>query len=295
MLKSLTDPKINYISVKLSGIYAQINPLNYENCNENCKKELCDLMGNIYGQAKKYPDVDKQGNKRYKFVNLDMEEYKDAELTLDVFLSVMSEERFKDLTAGVVIQAYLPDAVIQAYLPDAELLYDRLVAFAKKRYADGGAPLKVRLVKGANLQMETKGANLQMETIVSSIKDWENPVLDSKVEVDANYLHLLDKALLKENAEALNIGVASHNFFTIGYANLLSENNGSEDYISFEINGSEDYISFEMLEGMANHLPRVMRKLQKKIILYTPVVSDEHFLFRIWLEEWTKIQEKITF
>ncbi len=244
-MEALTDPKINYISVKLSGIYAQINPLNYD----NCKKELCDLMGNIYEQAKNYPDVDKQGNKRYKFVNLDMEEYKDAELTLDVFLSVMSQERFKDLTAGIVIQAYLPDA---------ELLYDKLVTFAKKRYSDGGAPLKVRLVKGANLQMET---------IVSSIKDWENPVLDSKVEVDANYLHILDKALLKENAEALNVGVASHNFFTIGYAYLLSENNGSEDYVSFE-----------MLEGMANHLPRVMRKLQKKIILYTPVVSDEHFL-----------------
>jgi RHH-type proline utilization regulon transcriptional repressor/proline dehydrogenase/delta 1-pyrroline-5-carboxylate dehydrogenase len=40
----------------------------------------------------------------------------------------------------------------------------------------------------------------------------------------------------------------------------------------------EDYITFEMLEGMANHLPRVMRKLEKQIILYTPVVKDEHFL-----------------
>lgn len=244
-LEALKDPKINYISVKLSGIYAQINPLNYE----NCKKELCKLMGNIYQQAKDYPFIDEKGNKTYKFVNLDMEEYKDVELTIDVFLAVMAEERFKDLKAGIVIQAYLPDALA---------LYGRLVAFARKRFSDGGATLKMRLVKGANLQMET---------INSSIHGWESPIYDSKIKVDANYLRILDEALKLENAEALNIGVASHNFFTINYAYLLSDRNGVDDFVTFE-----------MLEGMANHLPRVMRKLGKRIILYTPVVKDEHFL-----------------
>jgi RHH-type proline utilization regulon transcriptional repressor/proline dehydrogenase/delta 1-pyrroline-5-carboxylate dehydrogenase len=45
-----------------------------------------------------------------------------------------------------------------------------------------------------------------------------------------------------------------------------------------EKNGVSDYVTFEMLEGMANNLPRVMRKLQKHIILYTPVVRSNHFL-----------------
>jgi RHH-type proline utilization regulon transcriptional repressor/proline dehydrogenase/delta 1-pyrroline-5-carboxylate dehydrogenase len=40
----------------------------------------------------------------------------------------------------------------------------------------------------------------------------------------------------------------------------------------------QDFVTFEMLEGMANHLPRVMRALNKQIILYTPVVRKEHFL-----------------
>ena len=42
-LEALKAPRINYISVKLSGIYAQINPLNYD----TCKNELCTLMGNL--------------------------------------------------------------------------------------------------------------------------------------------------------------------------------------------------------------------------------------------------------
>jgi RHH-type proline utilization regulon transcriptional repressor/proline dehydrogenase/delta 1-pyrroline-5-carboxylate dehydrogenase len=244
-LEALKDPKINYISVKLSGIYAQINALNYE----DCKKELCLRLTKIYQQAIDYPYEDDNGVKKDKFVNLDMEEYKDTELTLDVFKTVLSMPQFKNYSAGIVVQAYLPDA----YEFQTELL-----EFAKARVAAGGTKLKMRLVKGANLQMET---------IISSLKGWENPVLHSKVEVDANYLHILDRALESENAEVLNIGVASHNFFSIGYAYLLSKKNGSEDFVTFE-----------MLEGMANHLPRVMRKLDKHIILYTPVVKDEHFL-----------------
>jgi RHH-type proline utilization regulon transcriptional repressor/proline dehydrogenase/delta 1-pyrroline-5-carboxylate dehydrogenase len=106
-----------------------------------------------------------------------------------------------------------------------------------------------------------------METIISSLKGWENPIFDTKVEVDANYLHLLDRALEPENARVMHVGVASHNFFSIGYAYLLSQKNKVEEAVTFE-----------MLEGMANHLPRVMRNLGKQIILYTPVVKNEHFL-----------------
>ncbi len=244
-MEALKDPRINYISVKLSGIFAQITPLNYKAVEE----KLCELMGNLYQQAMDYPYKDPNGVESYKFVNLDMEEYKDVELTMDVFIKVLSEPRFKNLTAGVVIQAYLPDA---------QSLQKRLLDFAKKRVAEGGAPLKMRLVKGANLEMEK---------IHSSLRGWANPIYDSKIKVDANYLKVLDVALQPENAKAVMVGVASHNFFSIAYAYLLSEKLGTEKYVTFE-----------MLEGMANHLPRVMRKLQKQIILYTPVVSDANFL-----------------
>lgn len=244
-LDALKEPDINYISIKISGIYTQIHPLSYD----QSKKELCKRVATIYQQVIDYPYIDFDGKKRPKFVNLDMEEYKDTELTLDVFITVLSMPQFKDLTAGIVVQAYLPDA---------GLFQERLLDFAKKRVADGGAPIKMRLVKGANLQMET---------IISSLKGWKNPILPNKIEVDANYLHILDIALKPDNAKVMHVGVASHNFFTIGYAYLLSKQNNVQDYVTFE-----------MLEGMANHLPRVMRNLDKQIILYTPVVKKEHFL-----------------
>jgi len=244
-LEALKDPQINYISIKISGIYAQINALNYE---QN-KLDLCERLSRIYQQSIDFPFVDEKGIAQSKFVNLDMEEYKDAELTLDVFKTVLSLPAFNSYKAGIVLQAYLPDA----WNFQSELL-----DFAKKRTAAGGAPLKMRLVKGANLQMES---------IVSSLKGWENPVLHSKVEVDANYLHILDRAFEPDNIHSLHVGVASHNLFSIGYAYLLGKKNGVEEFVTFE-----------MLEGMANHLPRVMRSLGKQIILYTPVVKNEHFL-----------------
>jgi len=244
-LEALKDPLINYISIKISGIYAQISALNYD----RNKLDLCERLARIYQQAIDFPFVDNIGEKHAKFVNLDMEEYKDAELTLDVFKTVLTYPQFKNFTAGIVIQAYLSDAWN---------LQTELLDFATKRFSEGGAPPKMRLVKGANLQMES---------IVSSLKGWENPILDSKIKVDANYLHILDRALSPENARALHVGVASHNFFSIGYAYLLAKQNNSDGYVTFE-----------MLEGMANHLPRVMRQLGNQIILYTPVVKDESFL-----------------
>ncbi|MDR1331619.1 MAG: bifunctional proline dehydrogenase/L-glutamate gamma-semialdehyde dehydrogenase, partial [Tannerella sp.] len=240
-LEALEEPDINYISIKLSGIYAQIKPLSYE---QN-KRELGDLLAAVYRKAMQHTGADGKA----KFVNLDMEEYKDAELTLDVFMDVLGRPEFEHYQAGIVVQAYLPDAAG---------FMTRLHDFAAKRFAAGGAPIKVRIVKGANLQMES---------IVSSLRGWPCPVQRTKTEVDANYLHLLDTALQPGNIRACHIGVASHNFFTIAYAHLLAEKNGVSQYVTFE-----------MLEGMANNLPRVMRKLQKQIILYTPVVKASHFL-----------------
>ena len=244
-LAALEEKDINYISIKISGIYAQIHALSYE---QN-RKDLCDMVAAVYRKAMENTYTDHNGEQRAKFVNLDMEEYKDSHLTLDVFIDVLSRPEFKNYSAGVVIQAYLPDA---------EALQKRLLEFAKARCAEGGAPLKMRLVKGANLQMES---------VISSFKGWENPVYRSKVEVDANYMHILDIALQPENIKVCHVGVASHNYFSIAYAHLLAEKNGVTELVTFE-----------MLEGMANNLPRVMRKLQKQIILYTPVVKSRNFL-----------------
>ncbi|MBP5613230.1 MAG: proline dehydrogenase family protein, partial [Bacteroidales bacterium] len=190
------------------------------------------------------------GVKRAKFINLDMEEYKDAHLTMKLFKDVLSLPQFKNYEAGIVVQAYLPDAWD---------FQTELLEFAKKRVAEGGSPIKMRIVKGCNLDMEN---------IVSDLRGWPNPVRPNKTEVDANYLHIIERGLKPENAKVLHIGMASHNLFTISYAYLLTE----------KYQTPKDCFCFEMLEGMANHVWRAQKKFGNHVILYTPVVKKEHFL-----------------
>ncbi|MFI3298381.1 MAG: bifunctional proline dehydrogenase/L-glutamate gamma-semialdehyde dehydrogenase [Rikenellaceae bacterium] len=244
-VEALSQPDINYISIKISGIYAQLHPLNYKVAHA----ELVERLSIIYRAAMDNTVPGEDGLMTPKFVNLDMEEYKDLHLTLEVFRDTLSKEEFKHLSAGIVVQAYLPDA---------EWLLGELLDFAHRRVADGGAPLKVRIVKGANLQMES---------VISSLRGWDNPVRSSKVDADAGHLRMMDIALRPENAKVLHVGIASHNLFTIGYA-----------YLTATRNDVMNYVTFEMLEGMANNLFRSVSKLGANVILYTPVVKDEHFL-----------------
>ena len=245
-LEALESPDINYISVKISGIYAQTHALNYE----ESFPELVKRMSTLYQKAIDFPYVDENGKTRAKFINLDMEEYKDAHLTMRLFKHVLSLPQFKNYEAGIVVQAYLPDAWD---------FQSELLEFAHARVKDGGSPIKMRIVKGCNLEMET---------VVSSLRGWPNPVRTSKTEVDANYLHILERGMLPENAKVLHIGMASHNLFTISYGYLLSQKYGTP----------KDCFCFEMLEGMANHVWRAQSILGNHVILYTPVVKDEHFL-----------------
>ena len=89
-LEALEAPDINYISVKISGIYAQTHALNYEESFPELVKRMCAL----YQKAIDFPYVDENGVKRSKFVNLDMEEYKDAHFTLRLFKEVLSRPEF---------------------------------------------------------------------------------------------------------------------------------------------------------------------------------------------------------
>jgi RHH-type proline utilization regulon transcriptional repressor/proline dehydrogenase/delta 1-pyrroline-5-carboxylate dehydrogenase len=245
-LEALKEPDINYISVKISGIYAQTHALNYK----ECFPELVRRMSELYQTAIDYPYTDVNGVTKPKFINLDMEEYKDAHLTMKLFKDVLSLPQFKNYEAGIVVQAYLPDA---------EGFQSELLEFARKRVEEGGSPIKMRIVKGCNLDMEN---------IVSDLRGWPNPVRPNKTEVDANYLHIIERGLKPENARVLHIGMASHNLFTISYAYLLSE----------MYQTPKDCFCFEMLEGMANHVWRAQKKLGNHVILYTPVVKKEHFL-----------------
>jgi len=230
----LANPSVDYVSIKVSSVVAQLVPWDLEGNRDRIVERLRPL----YRTAR-------DGG---KFVNLDMEEYKDLHLTLEVFTALLDEPEFRTLTAGIVLQAYLPDA------PGALAL---LTDFARRRVAAGGAPIKVRLVKGANLAMERVDAE---------VHDWPLATYGSKADVDANYLRMVERALRPENADVLRIGVASQNLFSVAYAVELAERRDVQRQLDIE-----------MLQGMAPMEAAAVRADVGSLILYTPVVRAGDF------------------
>lgn len=184
----------------------------------------------------------------HKFINLDMEEYHDLDLTVAVFKKLLSQPQFKTLEAGIVLQAYLPDAL--------RAMID-LQQWAMLRKLDGGAPIKVRVVKGANLPMERVDAE---------IHGWPLATVRSKAEADSNYKRVLNYALTKERVQSVKIGVAGHNLFDIAFAWLLANERGAQEGMDIE-----------MLLGMAETQSKAVQETVGALVLYTPVVHPQEF------------------
>ncbi len=247
-IQMLADPSIEYISIKISSIYSQLTPLG----ERHAEQVLVERLSQLYRSAIQHSFAQPDGQLCAKFINLDMEEYRDVALTLDVFMKTLEQPEFKDLKAGIVLQAYLPDA-----FPWQQ----QLTEWAQKRTAAGGSPIKLRIVKGANLQMEK---------VESSLQGWELPVYDSKAEVDANYKRMLEYATLPEHCAAVHLGVASHNLFDLAYAWNLAK-----------YHHSEPFVIFEMLEGIANPVKENFLKNDLPCLIYTPIAGEQQFLHAI--------------
>src|SRR5499427_7018966 len=129
---------VEYISVKVSSVSSRISLVAFRDTVERVKDRLRALYHQALLHHYRHPD----GRVTPKFINLDMEEYRDLDLTVTAFREVLTEEDFRSLPAGIVLQAYLPDSFrVQCALTE----------WARGRRARGGAPIKLRIVKGANL------------------------------------------------------------------------------------------------------------------------------------------------
>ena len=243
-IKLLKNPDVDYLSIKISNLFSQIIP----HAHENNIAKISEQLEKVYRVAMKNRYKDKDGKEQYKFVNLDMEEYRDIEITIDSFKNVLQKEEFKDYHAGIVIQNYLPDAMI--YIKD-------LADWAKDRVLNGGAPIKIRIVKGANQEMELTEA---------SLRGWHNVTYSSKAQSDANFKIAMDFLLDPEVAPYVHTGVASHNLFDHALAMLLAKERGTESYCSAE-----------MLEGMSEAAYEVLKKEGLNVILYAPTATKDTF------------------
>jgi RHH-type proline utilization regulon transcriptional repressor/proline dehydrogenase/delta 1-pyrroline-5-carboxylate dehydrogenase len=244
-LKDMADPDIEVISVKVSTLFSQITPLAFD----DTVAVLTQRLAAVYRAAKQHVFIRPDGSRAAKFVTLDMEEYRDLAITHRAFIATLEQDEFFDLSAGMALQAYLPDSFA---------FQRELTAWARDRVARGGAPIKLRLVKGANLEMERLEAGLN---------NWPLAPYGTKLEVDANYQRMVAFGMEPDTIRAVRLGVASHNLFDLAYARTLAE-----------ANGVESFICFEMLEGMADHVCRALRETGSDMLLYAPVAGTDEFL-----------------
>lgn len=243
-LALLNDPSVNYVSVKVSTIFSQIDSLAYEASLSAIEGRLRILYDEVLTIHHKTGE--------WKFVNLDMEEYRDVSLTAEVFMKVLQDPKYLKMRAGIVLQAYLPDS------------YQWLIkiqAWAEKRISHGGVAVKIRVVKGANMEMEKAEASLH---------GWPLVTFDKKVYADAQYKKMLIQLLNPISCKSIHVGVASHNVFDIAFSLTLVND--------YEL---EDKVDFEMLEGMAPALVDQVHSQGVKMLLYTPVVYEEKYMSAI--------------
>ena len=241
---ALQQPEFEVLSVKISTIYSQISAL----AREHTVDVLCDRLELLFRAAAKAKFTRRDGTTVPKFVYLDMEEYRDKELTAEVFMRTLERSGLQQARAGIALQAYIPDSFATQL---------RINEWARKRVAAGGSPVTIRLVKGANMEAER---------VEASIRGWPQAPYKTKLETDANYLRMLHEGMKPENLSAVRLGIASHNLFTLAYGLVLATKNSALECVQFE-----------MLEGMANHQRRALFELTGNMLLYAPACRQEDF------------------
>ena len=234
VIEMIQRPGVNYASVKISSIASQLVTIDYQGSIERVANHLRLLY--------------RQSLKTGTFINLDMEEFRDLEITVAVFKKLLDEPEFESMNAGIVLQAYLPESHSE---------FANLVSWAEARHERTGGIIKIRLVKGANLAMEKAEAELH---------GWIPAPYESKSDVDASYARLIDVALNPAHAKAVRIGIASHNLFHLAWAIEVAKTRGVGNQIDIE-----------MLEGMANAEALAVAGQTGRVLLYTPVTRHEDF------------------
>ncbi|MEI9892825.1 MAG: bifunctional proline dehydrogenase/L-glutamate gamma-semialdehyde dehydrogenase [Chthoniobacter sp.] len=243
-LAALQAPDIECLSVKISTIDSQISAV----ARAHTVATLCDRLEGLY-RAAAASTFSHDGRSVPKFLYLDMEEYRDMRLTAEAFMRTLERPGLEKIGAGIALQAYIPDS--------ARVLRE-LTAWAHGRVAGGGSPITVRIVKGANMEMER---------VEASLRGWPQAPFKTKAETDANYKRMLTGAITPENLAAVRIGVASHNLFDLAYGLVLAD-----------AAQAGDRVQFEMLEGMANHQRRALFEHSRNLLLYAPACRKEDFL-----------------
>lgn len=253
----LRMPDVRCISVKLTTLYSHVSAL----ARRHTIAAVADRLETLYRMAthQEFKDSRHESNgdsnasgHRSKFVYLDMEEYSDLYLTADVLRETLDRDDLQSVDAGIALQAYVPDSC---------LVMRDLLAWSAERVAGGGKPLTIRLVKGANLEMER---------VHAAVGGWPLAPYASKHETDANFKRMLRELIDAASRGVVRVGLASHNLFDVALAMIWTRQLQCESAVQFE-----------MLEGMANHQRRALTERDSPMLLYAPACRKSDFLHAI--------------
>lgn len=215
-------PRIN-LSVKLSSLYSQIDPLDPQGSRRGVEARLLPLLERAKAAG--------------AFVNIDMEDYHLKDLTLAIFKEAAMRPEFRAWPDfGIVIQAYLRDSARDM---------QELAAWAKQR----GAPVTVRLVKGAYWDYET---------IIAKQHGWTCPVYTRKHETDANY-EAVTRILLGAYPH-LEAAIASHNVRSLAFALACAK----------ELGLPQNAFELQALYGMADPMKEALAEAGYRMRVYMP-------------------------
>ncbi len=172
------------ISLKVTSLYSQLDPLDWERSVKKAKENLLPIIERARGRGAS--------------VCLDMEQYYMKDLIIEIFRQTFADAGEYNF-GGIALQAYLGETTRD--LPD-------IIAWAKERKR----PIRIRLVKGAYWDYEV---------VVNRQKGWPVPVFLNKAETDRNFEGLT--RILLENADVVRPAIASHNIRSISNAISTAE------------------------------------------------------------------------
>ncbi|MEN9252062.1 MAG: L-glutamate gamma-semialdehyde dehydrogenase [Thermostichales cyanobacterium BF3_bins_165] len=232
-------PKVQ-VSVKLTAFYSQFDPL--------------DVAGTTRQVSERVRILLRRAGELGVGVHFDMEQYRYKTLTLAILKQVLLEPEFRQRRdIGLTLQAYLRDS-------EADL--QGLIAWAGER----GAPVTVRLVKGAYWDQETIRA-LQ--------KHWPQPVFSRKSDTDWNFERLT--TLLLSQHQVLGAAIASHNIRSLAHAIATAEAHAVPP----------GGLELQVLYGMADKLAKVLAQQGQRVRVYCPygeLIPGMAYLIRRLLE-----------
>ena len=254
----LARADVDHVSITVRAVNSQLNPWAFEATVVRVVERLTPLF--------------LQAAEARKFISLDMHEFRDLDLTIEVFRRLLEQPTLQNFEAGVVLQAYLPGSL---------RAMQGLSAWATKRRTAGGAGIRVGI---------TRGANRSLETIEANTHGWPLAIFDDTKGTDSNLADILEWSLTPDRTDAVRLSVASENLFDIAYAWRLARHRQVEDRIEFEMllgpgtspgarpanrrgNSSASSSAPSQASSQADAIARDVGGLR----LYTPMVDSDEF------------------